>query len=101
MSTNGLRLEKAIRELKPAPINIDPTKNFWTVYNQVADEHDNDLLKKYSGDLDTSLLFVSALMSLARLVLNPVLSCIGGFVLCRRHNFHCPNPSIAKYRLHL
>ncbi|KAF9782723.1 hypothetical protein BJ322DRAFT_166945 [Thelephora terrestris] len=53
------RLEKAIRELKPAPINIDPTKNFWTIYNQVADEHDNNLLKKYSGDLDTSLLFAT------------------------------------------
>jgi len=59
-------LEKAIADLKPPPNNIDPTTNFWTVYKGVADEHDNDLVSKYAGDLDTSLLFVSPLVSLAR-----------------------------------
>ncbi|KAF9646017.1 hypothetical protein BDM02DRAFT_3076221, partial [Thelephora ganbajun] len=29
----------------------------WTAYKKVADEHDNDLVSKYVGDLDTSLLF--------------------------------------------
>ncbi|KAF9649361.1 hypothetical protein BDM02DRAFT_3094942, partial [Thelephora ganbajun] len=38
-------------------IKTDPTTNFWTVYKKVADEHDNDLVSKYVGDLDTSLLF--------------------------------------------
>jgi len=67
-------LEKAIADLKPPPNNIDPTTNFWTVYKKVADEHDNDLVSKYAGDLDTSLLFVSALVSLVCLfVLNRVL----------------------------
>ena len=33
--------------------------HFWTVYKKVADEHDSDMVAKYVGDLDTSLLFVS------------------------------------------
>ena len=68
------RLEKAITKLKPAKIETDPTANFWTVYKKVADEHDNDLVSKYVGDLDTSLLFVSLFTSVARLVhLNNIL----------------------------
>ena len=52
----------------------DPTTNFWTAYKKVADEHDSDLVSKYVGDLDTSLLFVSTFMSLARLIrLNRIL----------------------------
>ena len=61
------RLEKAIAELNPHKLKTDPTTNFWTVYKKVAEEHDNDLLNKYAGDLDTSLLFVSIFMSLTRL----------------------------------
>jgi hypothetical protein len=73
-------LEKAIEELKvttTTPTDIDPATNFWTVYKKVADEHDDDMLNKYAGDLDTSLLFVSMFTSLqvARLCpLNPVLA---------------------------
>ncbi|KAF9641888.1 hypothetical protein BDM02DRAFT_3177000, partial [Thelephora ganbajun] len=51
------RLEKAITGLKPPSFSVDPTTNFWTAYKKVADEHDNDLVSKYVGDLDTSLLF--------------------------------------------
>ena len=54
-------------DLKPPPSNVDPTTNFWTVYKKVADEHDSDLVLKYVGDLDTSLLFVSGPVPLARL----------------------------------
>ena len=42
--------------------------DFWTVYKKVADEHDNELVSKYVSDLDTSLLFVSPFMPLARLI---------------------------------
>jgi len=55
-------------DLKPPTINNDPTTTFWTVYKKVADEHDSDLVTKYAGDLDTSLLFVSTFTSLARLI---------------------------------
>ena len=41
--------------------------DFWTVYKKVADEHDNDLVSRYAGDLDTSLLFVSP-FTLTRLI---------------------------------
>jgi len=61
-------LEKAITTLKPVKIKTDPSTNFWTVYKKVADEHDNDLVSKYVGDLDTSLLFVSTFTSLAYLI---------------------------------
>ena len=57
------RLEKAIADLKPVETRADPVTNFWTVYKKVADEHDNDLVSKYVGDLDTSLLFVSEFAS--------------------------------------
>jgi hypothetical protein len=53
------RLEGAIAKWKPGRIKTDPTTNFWTVYKKVADEHDTDIVSKYVGDLDTSLLFVS------------------------------------------
>ena len=62
-----LRLEQAVKELKPTPINVDPTTNFWTAYKKVADEYDDNLLSKYTDDLDTSLLFVSTSTLIARL----------------------------------
>ena len=66
------RLENAVADLKPPPDNIDPTTNFWTVYKKVADEHDNDLVSKYAGDLDNSLLFVSAFRLPVFCILNHV-----------------------------
>jgi hypothetical protein len=57
------RFEKAIAIRKPRKIKTDPTTNFWTVYKEVADGYDTDLVSKYAGDLDTSLVFVSAFMS--------------------------------------
>ena len=66
------RLEKAITNWKPT--RTDPATNFWTVYKKIADEHDNDLVSKYVGNLDTSLLFVSASVPFACLIyLNQVL----------------------------
>ena len=63
-----LRLEQAIKELKPTPItaNVDPTTDFWNAYKKLADEYDDNLLGKYTDDLDTSLLFVSTFTLLAR-----------------------------------
>ena len=66
----------AIKGLKPAETRPGPTTNFWTTYKKVARELDDDLVSKYVGDLDTSLLFVSAFVSLACLIrLSPVLLC--------------------------
>jgi len=90
-----LRLERVIANWKPTKIKTHPTTNFWTVYKKVADECDNDLVSKYVGDLDTSLLFVSTLSPLVRLIrLNRTSSpVLGGFVLGRDFCVHCPNHS--------
>ena len=74
LASSRFRLEKALANYKPLATKANPTTNFWTVYKKVADEHDNDMISKYVGGLDTSLLFVSMSMSLVRLtVLNRVL----------------------------
>ena len=65
-ASSYFRLEKAIANWKPTRIQTDSTTNFWTVYKKVADEHDHDLISKCVGDLDTSLLFVSAFIPLVR-----------------------------------
>ena len=54
-------MEKAISNWKSGGVETDPTTNFWSIYKKVADEHDNDMVSGYVGDLDTSLLFVSVL----------------------------------------
>lgn len=67
------RLEKTIAGLDTQKPRIDPATHFWTVYTKVADGHDNELLNKYAGDLDASLLFVSIFTSLhVSCPLNPV-----------------------------
>lgn len=68
------RLEKIFANDKLTGTKASPTTNFWTTYKKVADEYDNDMISKYVGDLDTSLLFVSMPVSLVLLVpLNRVL----------------------------
>ena len=89
------RLERAIKELKPTPTNIDPTTKFWTVYQKAADEYDRDLLDRYARDLDTTLLFVRMFTFLVCLMsLQPrSFSVLGGSLLCCYHNFHCASHS--------
>ncbi|KAF7345613.1 hypothetical protein MVEN_01580300 [Mycena venus] len=52
------RLRQAVEELKPKPAPAtDKKTRFWTAYKTLADEHDKELLQRYSTDLDTSLIF--------------------------------------------
>ena len=76
------RFEKAIASLKPTKLKTDPATHFWTVYKNIADEHDNDLVSKHVGDLDTSLLFVSAFTSL-RILLTSTKPCCARRVYSR------------------
>ena len=50
-------------ESRPPVTHVDPSTAFWTVYKKVADEHDDDMVSKYVGDLDNSLIFVSEVTS--------------------------------------
>ncbi|KIJ32532.1 hypothetical protein M422DRAFT_94139, partial [Sphaerobolus stellatus SS14] len=36
----------------------DNTSRFWSVYNQVAKEHDQDFIDRHNSDLDSLLIFV-------------------------------------------
>ncbi|KIJ32529.1 hypothetical protein M422DRAFT_95996, partial [Sphaerobolus stellatus SS14] len=36
----------------------DNTSHFWSVYNQVAKEHDQDFIGRHNSDLDSLLIFV-------------------------------------------
>ncbi|KAJ7812459.1 hypothetical protein B0H14DRAFT_3879652, partial [Mycena olivaceomarginata] len=52
------RLRQAVEELKPKPPpTTDKKTAFWNAYKTLADEHDKELLQRYSTDLDTSLIF--------------------------------------------
>ncbi|KAF7363951.1 hypothetical protein MSAN_01053400 [Mycena sanguinolenta] len=50
------RINRAIEALKP-PRSTDTKTAFWESYMKLADEHDKEFQKKYSNDLDTSLIF--------------------------------------------
>ncbi|KAJ7794760.1 hypothetical protein B0H14DRAFT_3158966 [Mycena olivaceomarginata] len=62
--TNLLKEQKEqtnrlIEELKPKlPPITDKKTVFWNMYKTLADEHDKELLQRYSTDLDTALIFV-------------------------------------------
>jgi hypothetical protein len=53
------KLLRFIENLKPkSPPASDKKIAFWNAYKILADEHDKELLQRYSTDLDTSLIFV-------------------------------------------
>ena len=47
----------------------DDETRFYDNYRKVAEEYDKDFLKKYGGDLDTTLIFVGSTSSFDRHVL--------------------------------
>ncbi|KAJ6525964.1 hypothetical protein B0H19DRAFT_1197548 [Mycena capillaripes] len=50
-------LRHAVEALKLRPPATDKKTAFWNAYKTLADEHDRELLQRYSTDLDTSLIF--------------------------------------------
>ncbi|KAJ7848876.1 hypothetical protein B0H13DRAFT_2361642 [Mycena leptocephala] len=54
-------IQKAVEGLKPqvptSEAATDTKTSFWNTYKKIADEYDNEFLKKYGTDLDTSLIF--------------------------------------------
>jgi hypothetical protein len=59
------RIHQAVEALKPHE-SFDRKTAFWDSYMKLADEHDKEFQKKYSNDLDTSLIFVCWLFSLVQ-----------------------------------
>ncbi|KAJ6560553.1 hypothetical protein DFH09DRAFT_985712, partial [Mycena vulgaris] len=51
------RVNTALENLKQQPQSTDKTTAFWTAYQKLADEFDEELQKKYGNNLDTSLIF--------------------------------------------
>lgn len=41
------------------PVTVDPRMDFHDKFQREMEEHDRDFEKKYDGDLDTTLIFVS------------------------------------------
>ena len=92
------RLEKMIVDLRSPQaidVNPDPTTNFWTIYNKVANEYDEGIVSKYVEELDNSLFVVSTFSSRAHTILSQVLSVPGRFVLCCNYCGHCANRPIS------
>lgn len=50
-------LEKLAATNKPP--EVDPRRHFYRLFNREADEYGRDFNKKYHGDLNTTLIFVS------------------------------------------
>jgi hypothetical protein len=43
----------------PSPqVEKDIASNFWTAYEQVAKQHDDEFIERQGGDLDSLLIFV-------------------------------------------
>ncbi|KAJ7271607.1 hypothetical protein C8J57DRAFT_1507513 [Mycena rebaudengoi] len=51
------RLHKTLERLSSKAPGIDKTTTFWNLYKTLANEHDKAFQKKYSTDLDASLIF--------------------------------------------
>ena len=51
---------KALSSLSQNPLGAsdNPRVQFYDRFQQEADDYDSDFLKKYGGDLDTTLIFV-------------------------------------------
>ena len=60
-------LEKALRDALKSVLekdgSSDPRTSFYNKFKEEVDEYDDDLQEKHDGDLDTTLIFVSLLLS--------------------------------------
>jgi len=56
-------LQSALREFFEPLRTDDPRTDFFAVYRKESDEFDRDYTRKYDGDLNTSLIFVSDTLS--------------------------------------
>ena len=62
--TSHRSLHSALKEFFNPLKNNDPRTEFFTVYRRESGEFDRDYAGKYDEDLNTSLIFVSPLISI-------------------------------------
>ena len=62
LMTRGSSLHSALREFFEPLRTNDPRTDFFAVYGKESDEYDRDYTRKYDGDLNTSLIFVSDML---------------------------------------
>ncbi|KAF7376988.1 hypothetical protein MSAN_00116700 [Mycena sanguinolenta] len=58
LNTTLDKLSAGIAALTPQPKFIEKKTAFWTAYETLAEEFDEDVQRKYGNDLDTALIFV-------------------------------------------
>jgi len=59
-------LRSVLKELFDPPRTNDSRTDFFTVYRRESEDFDRDYAGKYDEDLNTSLIFVSPLISMCR-----------------------------------
>ena len=74
---------------------------FYEIFKREADEYDSGLIKKYSDDMTTTLIFVGFPLC-PSLIPGPVLTTekLGRFLLCGHNYLHRYYPGTAPTRLH-
>jgi Family of unknown function (DUF6535) len=43
-------------------VGKDTSSRFWSAYERLAKQHDNEFLDRHNGDMDVLLIFVSAVL---------------------------------------
>ena len=84
-------LHKVLSNLFPKlEVTSNPRAEFYEKFQQAADNHDGDFVKRYDGDMDTTLIFVSIFPHTPRPLYKfyANLKGIGRFVLCRHIRIH-------------
>jgi Family of unknown function (DUF6535) len=67
----------------------DIASSFWSAYERVANQHDNEFLDRHNGDMDVLLIFVSVTIYIFSLHwMEACLDALGWSVLCRQLRFH-------------
>jgi len=56
-------MARSLPGLRPSVLGATDSAHigFYDKFHRIADDHDRDFVKKYDGDLDTTLIFVSLL----------------------------------------
>ena len=86
---NGHSIQDALRAFFQPIKSDDARVNFYATYKKEATEYDTDYVKKYDGDLNTTLIFVRRL-PFAPTIISPTV--VGWSVLCCQFSLRHRHP---------